>query len=240
MLRAAVVEDSAIIDLMEAADARRTKDMARSFCEGFHKVIQILLSARCLGAVAAGWMMVSACAAQPQQDLATAMPGASDGDREGGPAMAFRLESGVFEGAGAIPSKFTCDGQDVSPPLTWSGVPEGTISLALIMDDPDAPAGIWVHWVLYGIPASEDGLGEGVPADDVLPDGARSGLNSWRRSGYGGPCPPGGTHRYFFRLYALDSVLELSPGATKEALLEAMQGHILGQTELMGTYSRSG
>jgi hypothetical protein len=152
--------------------------------------------------------------------------------------MGFQIESDVFEAGGPIPSKFSCDGQDVSPPLTWNGVPQGANSLALVMEDPDAPAGIWVHWVLYNIPVSLSGLPEGVPAEQELSNGSLSGLNSWRRSGYGGPCPPGGTHRYFFRLYALDQVLDLGAGATKEHLSEAMQGHILGQTEIVGTYSR--
>jgi len=152
--------------------------------------------------------------------------------------MGFQLQSDVFEAGGPIPSKFTCDGQDVSPPLSWDGVPEGAQSLALVMEDPDAPAGIWVHWVLYNIPVVSRGLTEGVPADEELPDGSRSGINSWRRSGYGGPCPPGGTHRYFFRLYAIDAQLDLAPGATKEGLLTAIQGHVVGQTEIMGTYGR--
>jgi len=152
--------------------------------------------------------------------------------------MGFQIESDVFEAGGPIPSKFSCDGQDVSPPLTWNGLPKGTNTLALVMEDPDAPAGIWVHWVLYNIPASLSGLPEGVPAEQELSDGSLSGLNSWRRSGYGGPCPPGGTHRYFFRLYAMDQALDLGAGATKEHLIDAMQGHILGQTEVMGTYSR--
>jgi Raf kinase inhibitor-like YbhB/YbcL family protein len=158
---------------------------------------------------------------------------------DGGIGMGFQLQSDVFEPGAQIPSKFTCDGQNVSPPLSWSGLPPGSGSVALIMEDPDAPAGIWVHWVLFNIPSSLNGLQEGVPADETLSDGSVSGLNSWRRSGYGGPCPPSGTHRYFFRLYALDGPLDLPAGATKELLLEAMQGHVLGQAETMGTYSRS-
>jgi hypothetical protein len=154
--------------------------------------------------------------------------------------MGFEIQSDVFEAGGAIPSKFTCDGQDVSPPLAWTGPPHGVAALALVMEDPDAPAGIWVHWVLYDSPVSLDGLAEGVPAEEELANGSLSGLNSWGRRGYGGPCPPSGSHRYFFRLYALDQPLDLAAGATKEQLVDAMQGHILGQTELMGTYSRSG
>ena len=153
--------------------------------------------------------------------------------------MPFEIGSDVFAAGEAIPSKFSCDGQDVSPPLTWRGLPEGTQSLALIMEDPDAPAGIWVHWVIYDIPVSLTGLPEGVPGEAELPNGTRNGANSWGRGGYGGPCPPSGTHRYFFKLYALDRALDLAPGATKEGLLAAMQGHILGQAEVMGTYARS-
>lgn len=152
--------------------------------------------------------------------------------------MSFQIESDVFEAGGPIPGKFSCDGQDVSPPLSWNGLPQGTESLALVMEDPDAPAGNWVHWVIYNIPASLSGLPEGVPAERELANGSLSGLNSWGRNGYGGPCPPRGTHRYFFRLYALDAPLELAGGATRERLSEAMQGHILGQAEIMGTYRR--
>jgi Raf kinase inhibitor-like YbhB/YbcL family protein len=152
--------------------------------------------------------------------------------------MAFQIQSDVFEAGGPIPGKFSCDGQDVSPPLSWSGLPPGTQTLALVMEDPDAPAGIWVHWVLYNIPSDLSGLPEGVPADAELSDGSLSGVNSWGRNGYGGPCPPAGTHRYFFRLYALESHIGLESGATKEQLLNAMQGHVLGQAEVMGTYGR--
>jgi hypothetical protein len=122
--------------------------------------------------------------------------------------------------------------------LAWNDPPAGAASLALIVDDPDAPGGVWVHWVLYNIPAEARGLPEGVPAQDELPDGSRHGVNSWGRRDYGGPCPPSGTHRYFFKLYALDTMLDLPAGATKEELLAAMQGHILGEAELMGTYTR--
>jgi hypothetical protein len=117
-------------------------------------------------------------------------------------------------------------------------VPEGTRSFALIADDPDAPVGTWVHWVLYNIPSSARTLIESIPADAKLADGSINGKNSWGKPGYGGPCPPSGTHRYFFKLYALDTVLNLGSGATKEQLLNAMQGHILGQAELMGKYKR--
>jgi Raf kinase inhibitor-like YbhB/YbcL family protein len=152
--------------------------------------------------------------------------------------MAFQLTSTAFKHGETIPRKYSCDGQDISPPLAWGDPPQGTQSFALIMDDPDAPAGVWVHWVLYNLPAGSRGLPEAVPPDAQLADGSRQGKNSWGRVGYGGPCPPRGTHRYFFKLYALDRALDLAAGATKEQLLKAMEGHILAQTELMGKYTR--
>ena len=148
------------------------------------------------------------------------------------------ITSPHFPEGGSIPSQFTCDGSDRSPALAWSGAPAGTRSFALICDDPDAPAGTWVHWVYYDIPATVAGLPEGVSADTHPDPGGTQGTNDFRRTGYGGPCPPGGTHRYFFKLYALDTVLGLSPGATKRQLLQAMDGHILAEARLMGTYKR--
>ncbi|AXA35023.1 hypothetical protein BRCON_0246 [Candidatus Sumerlaea chitinivorans] len=156
----------------------------------------------------------------------------------GGKIVKFELTSTAFRAGEMIPSKYTCDGPDVSPPLAWTGVPQGTQSLALIVDDPDAPRGTWVHWVLYDIPAQESSLPEAVPPDPQLKNGARNGKNDFQRLGYGGPCPPSGTHRYFFKLYALDKKLGLPSGATKAEVLKAMEGHILGQAELMGTYKR--
>lgn len=152
--------------------------------------------------------------------------------------MSFELTSPAFAHGEPIPRQYTCDGADISPPLHWSDPPQGAQSLALIADDPDAPMGTWVHWVLYNLPAETRGLPEAVPPDADLPDGSRHGRSSWRRLGYGGPCPPGGTHRYFFKLYALDTVLDLAPGASKKRLLRAMKGHILIQAELMGVYAR--
>ena len=157
---------------------------------------------------------------------------------EGGQAMVFELTSSAFAAGESIPREYTCDGDDISPPLEWTDPPPGTQSLALIGDDPDAPVGTWVHWVLYDLPAETRGLPEDVPSDADLPGGGRSGENSWRRLGYGGPCPPGGTHRYFFKLYALDTVLGLDAGAGKKQVLTAMEGHVLAEAELMGTYSR--
>jgi len=152
--------------------------------------------------------------------------------------MALEISSPGFSEGDMIPTCYTCDGPDVSPELSWRGVPEAAKSLALICDDPDAPMGTWVHWVLFNIPSSANGLTAEIPSDASLENGARHGTNDFRRLGYGGPCPPGGTHRYFFKLYALDTELDLDSGVTKAQLLEAMQGHILTEAQLMGTYKR--
>ncbi|MGQ9517097.1 MAG: YbhB/YbcL family Raf kinase inhibitor-like protein [Anaerolineae bacterium] len=154
------------------------------------------------------------------------------------PAASLPLSSPAFAHGQPVPQRFTCDGEDVSPPLHWGEPPAGTRSFVLIMDDPDAPAGTWTHWVLFNIPAEVRSLEEAVPALEVLTNGARHGKNSWGRLGYGGPCPPAGTHRYFFRLFALDVSLDLAPGAAKRDVQTALQGHILAQGELMGTYAR--
>ena len=148
------------------------------------------------------------------------------------------LKSSAFEAGGMIPKKYTCDGQDVSPPLSWSDVPAGAKSLALIADDPDAPMGTWVHWVAWNIPVSARVLEDNVPKRDALPNGMKQGTSDFRSVGYGGPCPPSGTHRYFFKLYALDTTFTLPPSTTKKELEKAMQGHILKQAELMGKYTR--
>jgi len=148
------------------------------------------------------------------------------------------IKSQAFVPGALIPPKYTCDGADVSPPLSFTGAPAGTKSFALIADDPDAPMGTWVHWVAWNIPAGTRSLEEGVPKKETLPDGVRQGSNDFRRVGYGGPCPPSGTHRYFFRLYALDAALNLPATATKQDLEKAMQEHILAQAELMGKYTR--
>jgi Raf kinase inhibitor-like YbhB/YbcL family protein len=137
-----------------------------------------------------------------------------------------------------IPGQNTCDGTDVSPDLAWTGIPEGTRSLALICDDPDAPMGTWVHWVLFNIPPDETGLPAEVAPEASLSNGAIHGTNDFSRLGYGGPCPPGGTHRYYFKLYALDTKLNLDSGATKAQLEDAMESHILAEGQLMGKYSR--
>ncbi|MBI2488022.1 MAG: YbhB/YbcL family Raf kinase inhibitor-like protein [Deltaproteobacteria bacterium] len=148
------------------------------------------------------------------------------------------IKSTVFEEGGMIPRQYTCDGKNVSPPLKWSFVPEGTKSLALIVDDPDAPVGVWVHWVLFDLPPDTKELNENIPAQETLTDGAKQGKNDFGKIGYGGPCPPDDTHRYFFNLYALDVEINLQPGITKGELLKAMEGHILAQGELMGRYKR--
>jgi len=153
--------------------------------------------------------------------------------------MEFILTSSAFEPGGTIPKLYTCDGPDVSPPLRWTDPPPWTRSLALICDDPDAPVGTWVHWVLYSLPHEIRELPEGVPPQPTLPGGGKQGRNDFRKIGYGGPCPPRGpAHRYFFRLYALDADPGLEPGATKQELLKAMTNHILAQAELMGRYRR--
>ncbi len=152
--------------------------------------------------------------------------------------MEIKLTSSAFEDGGMIPSKYTCDGDDVSPPLKWDNVPEEVRSIALICDDPDAPMGTWVHWVLFNLPAGARELSENVPADNTLADGARQGLTDFGRVGYGGPCPPGGTHRYFFKIYALDVQVELASTARKQDLLGAMEGHILAEGQLVGKYKR--
>jgi len=154
-------------------------------------------------------------------------------------AMTLSLTSPVFTNGAPIPDRDTCDGANVSPPLKWMGTPSGAKSLALICEDPDAPGGTWTHWVLYNIPPTTTELPEGVPATPSTPDKLQQGTNDFKQAGYGGPCPPGGaSHRYFFRLYALDTELSLPAGTTEADLLQAIKGHILAGGELMGTYKR--
>lgn len=150
----------------------------------------------------------------------------------------FILTSSAFLQGDPIPASYSCDGENASPRLTWTNPPAGTQSFALIFDDPDAPGGTWVHWVLFNLPAETRSLPADIAPDSTLANGAAHGSNSWGSIGYGGPCPPGGEHRYFFKLYALDNVLDQEVGATKEQLLEAMDDHIVAVAELMGTYSR--
>ena len=153
--------------------------------------------------------------------------------------MAFILQSTAFSNGGEIPGRYACDGANLSPALNWDGVPAGTQSLALIADDPDAPAGTWTHWILWNIPAHATALHEGLPQAELLDNGARQGRNDFRRIGYGGPCPPPGKpHRYFFKLYALDLRLDVKAGAGRSELEAAMKQHILSQAEWMGIYRR--
>jgi Raf kinase inhibitor-like YbhB/YbcL family protein len=162
-------------------------------------------------------------------------PGVSENtstDQQGVFPMTMSITSPAFNYGEAIPVQYSCDGENVSPDLDWFGIPAGTVTLALIMDDPDAPVGTWVHWVLYNLPVDTPGLRQGASGVGL------DGKNSWNQTGYGGPCPPGGEHRYFFKLYALDTSLDLKTGATKKTLESALEGHVLGQAELMGTYSR--
>lgn len=157
-------------------------------------------------------------------------------------AMALKLTSSAFSHMGAIPATYTCEGQDVSPPLAWTGVPEGTRSLVLIVDDPDAPDPkapkmTWVHWILYNIPPTVTAIPEAASVTDLGPQ-VQSGLNDWKRTGYGGPCPPVGRHRYFHKLYVLETVLTGLKAPTKQQVEAAMEGHVLAQAELVGTYQK--
>jgi Raf kinase inhibitor-like YbhB/YbcL family protein len=160
-------------------------------------------------------------------------------NQAGGRNVAFSISSSDFQNGGDIPKKFTCEGADVSPELSWTDPPAGTQSFALIADDPDAPAGTWTHWVVYDLPSGTHTLAENVPKVDQLPNGGMQGRNDFRKIGYGGPCPPPGkAHRYFFKLYALGSKLNLKPGASRQEVEQAMQSHTLGNAELMGKYKR--
>ncbi|MDX1636373.1 MAG: YbhB/YbcL family Raf kinase inhibitor-like protein [Balneolaceae bacterium] len=152
--------------------------------------------------------------------------------------MPLNLRSPAFEDGDVIPKKYTCDGEDVSPPLAWSNPPQGTQSFAIIFDDPDAPGKTWVHWVLYNIPGDVRKLRELVPAVEILANGTVHGTNDYQKRSYRGPCPPGERHHYSIRLYALDEELDLKPGATKKELMSAMKGHILEEAQLTATYSR--
>ena len=156
--------------------------------------------------------------------------------------MTLILNSSAFANGSAIPARYTCEGENISPPLAWTGIPDTARSLVLIVDDPDAPDPkapkmVWVHWVLYNIPADLSGLPEGIMSAK-LPPGAGAGLNDWKQAGYGGPCPPIGRHRYFHKLYALDTLLEGMDTPTKAQVEAAMNGHIIEQTELVGTYRK--
>ncbi len=207
------------------------------------KKISILILICCLAVVLAG----CAPAPEPAEDPApvmeekaaeemipadTPLPPTEEPETEEEPAMVeMTLTSPAFAEGEPIPLQFSCDGDDLSPELAWAGIPTGTASLVLIMDDPDAPVGTWDHWILFDIPADLTGLAQGGTA-------GTDGNNSWNRTGYGGPCPPSGTHRYFFKLYAVDIILDLAVGTARGVLEAAIEGHILGYVELMGTYTR--
>lgn len=163
----------------------------------------------------------------------------ADNPSTNGAVMKLQLSSTAFAEGQPIPRRHAFDDQDVSPALQWSGVPPAAKSLALICDDPDAPMGTWVHWVLYDLPPVGTGLSENVPKSPGLANGARQGVNDYKKIGYGGPCPPPGKpHRYFFKIYALDVEPDLKPGLTKKELLKAMDGHVIAEGQLMGTYQR--
>jgi Raf kinase inhibitor-like YbhB/YbcL family protein len=166
----------------------------------------------------------------------------SGGAREQGAAgigPALRIESSAFQNEALIPQEYTCDGKDTSPPLAWAAPPAGTQSLVLIVDDPDAPIGTWVHWVLFNLPAATGSLPAGVPADRTITNGGVHGANSWKQLGYGGPCPPkGSTHHYVFKLYALDTSLDLQAGASQADVENAIKDHVMAQGQLVGSYSR--
>jgi Raf kinase inhibitor-like YbhB/YbcL family protein len=164
------------------------------------------------------------------------------GTKPGGPGakpVSFQVSTPAFPSEGTIPKQYTCDGADGSPALSWSGAPADTKSFALIADDPDAPAGTWTHWVIWNIPPTQHQLAAGISKDPRLPNGIRQGVNDFHKPGYNGPCPPpGNPHRYYFKLFALDSDLQLRPGADRKELEYAMKPHIVAKAELMGRYGR--
>lgn len=175
------------------------------------------------------------CRSAKQQSADTTPTNAGKGATD----MAMSIMSPAFTDGSAIPKKYSCDGSDLSPPLSWTGVPANAKSLTLIMDDPDAPMGTWVHWVMWNIPPNMTSLPEGISKDGSLSDGSKQGKNSWPKTGYGGPCPPTGKpHRYFFKLYALDTLLTISENANSATLQNAMSGHVIAQAQTMGTYGR--
>ena len=164
--------------------------------------------------------------------------GVTNSNEGRGEGMNIKLTSTAFQPDGMIPAKYTCDGANVSPPLEWSGVPEATKSLALICDDPDAPGKTWVHWVVFNLPASKTSLPENVPPQETIAGGGKQGTNDFKKIGYGGPCPPSETHRYFFKIYALDTELKPDSKTTKDQLSQAMKDHLLAQGELIGRYKK--
>lgn len=186
-----------------------------------------------ISALALSLLLLASCARvppAPSQSPTPATPRETQAE--------IKVTSAVFKEGQPIPRQYTCDGVNVSPPLEWTGVPKTAKTIAIIADDPDAPSGTWVHWVVYDLPAQNIGLVENLPPDEQLKAGGFQGTNDFRKIGYGGPCPPTGTHRYFFKVYALDNFLSLKVAATKTLVEKAMEGHIVAQGQLMGTYSR--
>lgn len=182
-------------------------------------------------AVAIVFTLCVCCSCQRAPQDAQSSPETNGADR-----MMIKLSSSAFQDGDMIPALYTCDGSNVSPPLAWTNVPDKTKTLALVCDDPDAPNKTWVHWVIYNLPANTKELAANISTDATLTNGARQGTNDFKKIGYGGPCPPSGTHRYYFKIYALNAELNLSPGASKDDLLKAMYGHIIDQGQLMGRY----
>jgi len=185
-------------------------------------------------AIAAIMMFAVACAKQPTATTST--PPGTQATQSATPGI--KLVSRAFTEGQTIPRQYTCDGINISPPLEWTGLPKSAKTITIIADDPDAPAGTWVHWVIYNLPADTLGMVENVPATEDVAGGGLQGKNDFQKIGYGGPCPPSGTHRYFFKIYALDGELPLKAGATKSEVEKASEGHIVGQAQLMGTYRK--
>ena len=183
-------------------------------------------------AIAAIMMFAVACAKQPTATTST-QPGTQATQSA---TRGIKLVSRAFTEGQTIPRQYTCNGINISPPLEWTGLPKSAKTIAIIADDPDAPAGTWVHWVIFNLPADTLGMVENVPATEDVAGGGLQGKNDFQKIGYGGPCPPSGTHRYFFKIYAVDGELPLKAGATKSEVEKASEGHIVGQAQLMGTY----
>lgn len=218
----------------DASDAWRARGLRELWPLVVASAALVMAQARCAGGSPPPTEAKPASAANAASEAATA--GTSTGN---GPASAFALKSAAFEPGGLIPEQFSCQGSDISPALSWTDPPAKTQSFALIVDDPDAPAGTWVHWVAYDLPGTLRGLAQGVPKQEEVPGGGRQGVNDFEKLGYGGPCPPPGKpHRYFFKVYALDAKLNLKAGATKKDVESAMSGHILSKAELVGRFGR--
>jgi Raf kinase inhibitor-like YbhB/YbcL family protein len=193
------------------------------------------------GLAASLLLILLACSdvSDPQKKEGESVAATTNEQSQGKSNMGFAITSSAFKDGGVIPKRFTCEGEDVSPALSWSEAPAATKSFALIADDPDAPAGTWVHWVIYDLPANLRALAENVPKESQLKAGGRQGTNDFRKTGYNGPCPPPGKpHRYFFKLYALDQSLDSKTGMRKAELEKAMQSHVLAQAQIMGRFGR--